>query len=156
MTAKAQTQPQTQAPTQTRTQARNESRTRTVWPRRRVHALHLDPGARTAVPQGTRLHDLAVDGHLDATAVLRLRLPVLDALQDGPAVVLVDVSAVDRIAPSGVAGMLDLVRLARSRGGDLRLHGRSAAIEHAHRTVRLDAVVRTYAGREEALGVARA
>ncbi|MBE7699473.1 STAS domain-containing protein [Oerskovia sp. Sa1BUA8] len=97
--------------------------------------------------------DLPSGGRLDAAAVLSLRAPVASAVADGPVLVLLDVSGVDGVSPSGVAGLLDLLRVARSRGGDLRLHGASAALQHAFTMLGLDAVTRIYGGHDEARGL---
>ncbi|WP_069386270.1 STAS domain-containing protein [Cellulosimicrobium cellulans] len=101
-----------------------------------------------------RTADLVLVGHLDARAVLALRAQVAAAVVDGPVLVLLDVSAVDRVTPSGVAGVLDLGRVARAAGGDLRLHGLSRAVAHAHAALRLDLVTRVYGGRAAALATA--
>lgn len=101
-----------------------------------------------------RTVDLSVLGPLDARAVLALRAQVAGAVVDGPVLVLLDVSAVDRVTPSGVAGVLDLGRVARAAGGDLRLHGLSRAVAHAHAALRLDVVTRVYGERAAALATA--
>lgn len=101
---------------------------------------------------GTVAHrDLALTGRVDATAVLALRIPVTAAVIDGPAVVLLDVAGVTSATASGVAGLLELLRLARMRGGDLRLHGTSQAIADAQVAARLTAITRVYASRAEAV-----
>lgn len=101
--------------------------------------------------------DLPAVDALDARAVLALRGPVTDAVADGPAVVLLDLSRVGTVTPSGVAGLLDLLRAARSRGGDLRVHGMPLAVRRAYRPLRLDTLVRLHVSRDAALvGVVRA
>ncbi|GAA1399383.1 MULTISPECIES: STAS domain-containing protein [Oerskovia] len=97
--------------------------------------------------------DLPTGGRLDAAAVLSLREPVSSAVADGPVLVLLDVSGVDGVSPSGVAGLLDLLRVVRSRGGDLRIFGASAALQHAFTALRLDTVTRIYGGHDEARGL---
>ncbi|KRD41053.1 hypothetical protein ASE27_18185 [Oerskovia sp. Root918] len=92
-------------------------------------------------------------GRLDAAAVLSLRGPVATAVADGPVLVLLDVSGVDGVSPSGIAGLLDLLRVVRSRGGDLRIFGASTAVQHAFTALGLDAVARVYGGHDEARGL---
>ncbi|MFF2622693.1 STAS domain-containing protein [Oerskovia jenensis] len=97
--------------------------------------------------------DLPSGGRLDAAAVLSLRAPVTAAVADGPVLVLLDVSGVEGVSPSGVAGLLDLLRVVRARGGDLRFFGASTALRHAFTALRLDAVARIYGGHDEARGL---
>jgi anti-sigma B factor antagonist len=121
-----------------------------------VATIVSTPTSRTVSPAGAlaRTADLSVPGRLDARAVLALRGHVAAAVVDGPVLVLVDVSAVDGVTPSGVAGMLDLLRVVRATGGDLRLFGLSHAVSHAHSALRLDLVTRVYGGRAAALATA--
>lgn len=95
--------------------------------------------------------DLTLTGRLDAAAVLALRVPVTEAVADGPAIVLIDVSGVTNVTASGVAGLLELLRLARLRGGDLRIHGTSQAVVDAQEAAHLTNINRVYAGRDEAV-----
>ncbi len=97
--------------------------------------------------------DLPTGGRLDAAAVLSLRAPVTAAVADGPVLVLLDVSGVEGVSPSGVAGLLDLLRVVRARGGDLRFFGASTALRHAFTALGLDAVARIYGGHDEARGL---
>jgi anti-sigma B factor antagonist len=95
--------------------------------------------------------DLEIDGPLDAAAVLRLRPDVIASQQDGPAVVLVDVTAADRVTASGIAGLLELLRIARAAGGDLRVIGDSAGLATARAALQLTTIVAVYRGRAHAL-----
>lgn len=104
-------------------------------------------GLAIALPQ----RDVAIEGRLDAASALRLRVPVTEAIQDGPAMVLIDVSAVTQVTASGLAGMLELLRLARARGGELRLYGTSQAVADAQLVAQLTQVSRVYPGRQDAL-----
>ncbi|GAA3228997.1 STAS domain-containing protein [Oerskovia jenensis] len=97
--------------------------------------------------------DLPTGGRLDAAAVLSLRAPVTATVADGPVLVLLDVSGVEGVSPSGVAGLLDLLRVVRARGGDLRFFGASTALRHAFTALGLDAVARIYGGHDEARGL---
>ncbi|MFI7586717.1 STAS domain-containing protein [Spongisporangium articulatum] len=94
------------------------------------------------------LCDLVVEGRLDQEVALQMREYVLEVLQKRPVIVLIDVSAVHQVTASGVAGLLELLRLTRDRGGDVRLHGHSQAVVAAHAATRLALVSPVYASRE--------
>jgi cellulose synthase (UDP-forming) len=64
--------------------------------------------------------------------------------------VLIDISDVTMVTPSGAAAMLDLLRMVRARGGELRLFGPSRGFTRAHETMSLSNVTRLYPGRDEA------
>ena len=96
---------------------------------------------------------LPAGGRLDAGTILSLRAPVAAAVADGPVLVLLDVSGLDGVSPSGVAGLLDLLRVVRARGGDLRVFGAAPALEHAFTALGLHAVARIYGGHDEARGL---
>lgn len=106
---------------------------------------------RSFLPQ----HDLSLSGELNAAAVQILRQQVADATQDGPVVILVDVTDVTVVTPSGLVGLLEMLRLARVRGGDLRLYGSSVTVLDAQTVARLTEVARVYGGREAAVEAGR-
>jgi anti-sigma B factor antagonist len=99
--------------------------------------------------------DLVADGPLDAEAVLALRREVSEAVADAPTIVLLDISTVTKITPSGIAGMLNLMRIARSGGGDFRVHGRSRVVERANSAMKLTSVIAVYGTRSDALDSVR-
>ncbi|MBK4347251.1 STAS domain-containing protein [Lacisediminihabitans changchengi] len=113
------------------------------------------PSPARALSRMAPHHDLTVEGELNATSLLCLRGEVARAVEDHPAIVLLDVSAVTKITPSGVAGMLDLLRIARSAGGDFRVHGESPVLASAHSALRLTMVIAVYPTRLDALEAAR-
>jgi cellulose synthase (UDP-forming) len=98
----------------------------------------------------------AAPGHLcaatrfDAAAALALRSNVCDATQGHRPVVLIDVSGVRTVTPSAVATTLDLMRMVRARGGDLRIFGASRSFTMAHQTMSLDHVTRLHGDHAEA------
>lgn len=96
-------------------------------------------------------HDIDVAGRLDAAAAQGLRARVAEAIQDGPVLVLVDVTGVTEVTPSGLVGVLECLRLARARGGDLRMHGASATVLDAQTVANLTQVARVYGGRDAAI-----
>ncbi|MGB2921456.1 MAG: glycosyltransferase family 2 protein [Mycobacterium sp.] len=84
----------------------------------------------------------------DASAALELRQAVADA---APVPVLfIDVSGVASVTPSGVAVMLDLLRMVRARGGELRLFGASGAFERAHKVLELAGVTSLHSDHADA------
>ncbi|MDR6986397.1 anti-anti-sigma factor [Paenarthrobacter nitroguajacolicus] len=95
--------------------------------------------------------DLTVDGTLDAASVLSLRHMSAEAATDGPVVVLLDVAHVTSVGASGVVGLLEVLHVLRSRGGDLRLFGSSTALEQTRLQAHLGHVARIYATRQEAV-----
>jgi cellulose synthase (UDP-forming) len=105
----------------------------------------LEVVQRNAGEDGTRVTSFRLaENRFDAAEALRLRVQVAAALSEGRDLVLLDVSAVSVITSSGVAALFDLLRLVRSRGGDLRLYGASAAFRAAHAAHRLESVLRVY------------
>jgi cellulose synthase (UDP-forming) len=99
---------------------------------------------------------LCAAARFDAAAALALRSNVADRAQDYSPMVLIDVSGVRMVTPSGVAAMLDLLRLVRSRGGDLRIFGASRSFTLAHETMSLSHVTRLHADCAEACELPRA
>jgi anti-sigma B factor antagonist len=108
----------------------------------------VTPPVTVQTPPALELRDMALQGRLDGAAVLKLRDQVNEALQDRPANILVDISGVTQVTASGLAGVLELLHLARSRGGDVRLYGVSLAIADAQEASRLTAVTRIYVRRD--------
>jgi cellulose synthase (UDP-forming) len=88
--------------------------------------------------------------YFDAAAALVLRSRLSDATQGHPPVVLIDVSGVRTVTPSAVAATLDLMRMVRARGGDLRIFGASRSFIMAHDTMSLHHVTRLHGDHAEA------
>jgi cellulose synthase (UDP-forming) len=115
-------------------------------PARRRPAVPTRPevaraGAQQSLPAtATEYHCAATC--FDAAAALALRSNVRDAAPGQPPVVLIDVSGVRTVTPSAVAGTLDLMRMVRARGGDLRIFGASRSFTMAHETMSLSHVTR--------------
>jgi cellulose synthase (UDP-forming) len=115
----------------------------------RPPAAHLVT-AMEAEPQHHR-----AEVRFDADAALRLRSDIASTL-DVPAIVLIDISSVRMVTPSGAAAMLDLLRMVRAHGGELRMFGASKGFTEAHEAMALAAVTRLYPGCEEASSTTRA
>ena len=107
------------------------------------------PGQVIALAEGAP-QDHRTVGRFDAVAGLRLRADIANAMQGVPTMVLIDISDVTMVTPSGAAAMLDLLRMVRARGGELRLFGPSRGFTRAHETMSLSNVTRLYPGRDEA------
>jgi cellulose synthase (UDP-forming) len=101
-------------------------------------------------PRGAAAEHFRAWGHFDAAAALGLRSTVTEAMGGGLSMVLIDVSGVRTVTPSGVAAMLDLLRKVRSRGGDLRIFGASRGFAMAFETMSLSRVTRLHGDYAEA------
>jgi cellulose synthase (UDP-forming) len=106
-----------------------------------------------AVLEPAALHHRAA-GRFDADAALQLRSDIKATLHL-PAIVLVDVSSVTMVTPSGAAAMVDMLRMVRAHGGELRMFGESRGFTVAHEAMSMAAVTRLYPGRDEASATAR-
>lgn len=107
-----------------------------------------DAGAR---PTALAPIDLTAEGTLDASATLELREQFVQHLADGPRLFLLEISGIRRASASGVAGVLELLHLARRHGGDLRLYGDSVAVSQARHQTQLGSITRCYSTRDQAI-----
>jgi cellulose synthase (UDP-forming) len=97
---------------------------------------------------GTQLRAAA---RFDAVAALDLRSQVAVALTGPSPIVLIDVSGVRTLTPSGVAVLVDLLRVVRSHGGDLRIFGASrGCFATAHEMMALSNITRLHVDHAEA------
>lgn len=96
-------------------------------------------------------HDVALTGRLDADAAIELRDWASQTVADGPVLLLVDISEITQVTASGMAGMLEIQRLVRSRGGDVRMYGSSPAVRDAQFTSQLATINRVYPDRARAV-----
>jgi cellulose synthase (UDP-forming) len=113
-----------------------------------AHTRPLRAVARKPLALNENGH-LCPAAYFDAVAALALRANLSDATQY-PAVVLIDVSRVRVVTPSAVAATLDLMRMVRARGGDLRIFGASQSFTMAHDTMSLNHVTRLHGDHTEA------
>lgn len=113
------------------------------------HALNTPSTAPKSVDL-TSLN-LTITGALDAATVLAVRQASAKAAADGPVLVLLDIAAVTSVAASGVVGLLEVLHLLRSRGGDLRLFGDSSELQETRLQAHLGHVARIYANRQDAV-----
>jgi len=107
--------------------------------------------APTTTPPSLISRDLSLVGTMDAATVLAIRQESAKAATDGPVLVLLDITAVTSVGASGVVGLFEVLHLLRARGGDLRLFGRSAALDDTRLQAHLGQVARIYGSREEAV-----
>lgn len=106
-------------------------------------------GSAATAPQTQ--HDVALTGRLDANAAIELRDWASQTVADGPVLLLVDISEITQVTASGMAGMLEIQRLVRSRGGDVRMYGSSPAVRDAQFASALATINRVYPDRARAL-----
>lgn len=119
-------------------------------------AVQTDPLVRTpdapAQPGSLRLPThWSAAARFDAVAALAMRSHVADRTREGSSVVFVDVSGVRTITPSAVAVVVDLLRLQRASGGDLRIFGDSRTFTLAYETLALSRVTRLHGDSEDAV-----
>jgi cellulose synthase (UDP-forming) len=107
-------------------------------------------------PAPTAAGHLSAATCFDAEAALALRSSVRDAALCHSPVVFIDASRVRTVTPSAVAATLDLMRMMRARGGDLRIFGASHSFTIAHETMLLRHVTRLHGDHAEALEILRA
>jgi anti-anti-sigma regulatory factor len=94
--------------------------------------------------------EVTLAGVFDAKAGLALRQEIVDKAAAGPVLVLLGVSDVSAVTPSGLATLIDILRHVRARGGDVRLHGLSPAFDLAHSEMHLGDITRVYTTHREA------
>jgi cellulose synthase (UDP-forming) len=122
--------------------------------RRMLEPALVESGQQGSLPAPAAKHLFAAP-RFDAAAALGLRSTVAVAMQGPSSVVLIDVSGVRTVTPSGMAAMLDLLRMVRSRGGDLRIFGASRGFAMAHEMLSLSHVTRLHGDYTEASQSAR-
>jgi cellulose synthase (UDP-forming) len=106
------------------------------------------PSVFRSVQPSARVHRAV--GRFDAIAALELRSDVAQVAALWGQIILVDVSLVTTVTPSGAAAMLELLRMVRARGGDLRMFGESRGFASAREAMSLSHLTRLYSGRDEA------
>ena len=84
----------------------------------------------------------------------RLCRTVRDLLPESPQIVL-DLRAVKYIDSSGLGALIGLVTSARALGGDVKLCDLSSRVQSLLQITRLDTVIHTFAGQEEAISAFR-
>ncbi|OGS62354.1 MAG: hypothetical protein A3J79_09300 [Elusimicrobia bacterium RIFOXYB2_FULL_62_6] len=109
----------------------------------------------TEILAGTRLGRAAVispAGEVDMHESPRLRAALLDAIALRPAAVVVDLAGVTFIDSSGVATLVEAMKLAKAEGLSLVLAGMSDKVRDVFALARLDKFFTLAASRGEALG----
>ena len=95
---------------------------------------------------------VTVDGQLVVTNRQEFKQAILDALEQGMKLVVVDFTDSGYIDSSGLGALVSLSRRLREAGGDLRLVGLNEDLRTLFELTRLDALFPLYATRAEALG----
>lgn len=92
-----------------------------------------------------------VEGQLVVTNRQAFKQAVLDAIEDGARVVVVDFTRSGYIDSSGLGALVSLAKKLRDLGGDLRLAGLNADLRSLFELTRLDALFPLHATRADAL-----
>jgi anti-sigma B factor antagonist len=101
-----------------------------------------------------RMDDIAivtVDGQLVVTNRQEFKQAILDAVEQGARLVVVDFTTSGYIDSSGLGALVSLSRRLRESGGDLRLVGLNEDLRTLFELTRLDALFPLYATRADAL-----
>ncbi len=93
------------------------------------------------------------DGEVDMHESPRLRSALMDAIAGRPAAVVVDLAGVTFIDSSGVATLVEAMKLAKAAGLTLVLAGMNDKVRDVFALARLDNFFRLAGSRREALGV---
>jgi anti-sigma B factor antagonist len=81
------------------------------------------------------------DGMLNMASAPELRRVIEEAVVDGPARVVVDLAAVPFIDSSGLGALIGCLKVARDRGGDLRIASAGAQVSMVLKLSNLDRVL---------------
>lgn len=110
---------------------------------------------RTEIIESTLLGRAAVispAGEVDMHESPRLRAALIEAIAGRPAAVVVDLAAVTFIDSSGVATLVETMKLAKAAGLTLVLAGMNEKVRDVFALARLDKFFSLAASRREALG----
>jgi anti-sigma B factor antagonist len=94
---------------------------------------------------------VTVDGQLVVTNRQEFKQAILDAVEQGARIVVVDFSGAGYIDSSGLGALVSLSKRVREAGGDLRLSGLNEDLRTLFDLTRLDALFPLYATRADAL-----
>ncbi|WP_353267562.1 STAS domain-containing protein [Gemmatimonas sp.] len=94
---------------------------------------------------------VTVDGQLVVTNRQEFKQAILDAVEQGARLVVVDFTTSGYIDSSGLGALVSLSRRLRETGGDLRLVGLNEDLRTLFELTRLDALFPLYATRADAL-----
>lgn len=95
---------------------------------------------------------VTVDGQLVVTNRQEFKQAILDGVEQGVKLVVVDFTTSGYIDSSGLGALVSLSRRLREAGGDLRLVGLNEDLRTLFELTRLDALFPLYTTRAEALG----
>lgn len=94
---------------------------------------------------------VTVEGQLVVTNRQEFKQSILDAVEQGVRLVVVDFTSSGYIDSSGLGALVSLSRRLREGGGDLRLVGLNEDLRTLFELTRLDALFPLYATRADAL-----
>ncbi len=104
-----------------------------------------------AVDRADDVLTVMIDGHLMVTNRQEFKQLILDAVEQGVRIVIVDLSRTGYIDSSGLGALVSLNRRLRDVAGDLRLAGLSDDLKSLFELTRLDALFPLFASRSDAL-----
>ncbi len=93
---------------------------------------------------------MILEGRLDNEASLELKLKIKSMVQDGPAFLVLDMSAVTFVDSSGLGALVACLRTVTAREGDLKLSGLSPQLKSVFELTRLHRLFEIYATSREA------
>jgi anti-sigma B factor antagonist len=96
---------------------------------------------------------IEVEGQLVVSNRQEFKQAVLDAIDQGARLVVVDCARAGYIDSSGLGALVSLAKRVRELGGDLRLAGLNADLRALFELTRLDALFPLHATRRDALAV---
>jgi anti-sigma B factor antagonist len=96
---------------------------------------------------------VTVDGQLVVTNRQEFKQAILDAVEQGARLVVVDFTTSGYIDSSGLGALVSLSRRLRETGGDLRLVGLNEDLRSLFELTRLDALFPLYTSRSDALAL---
>jgi anti-sigma B factor antagonist len=94
---------------------------------------------------------IEVEGQLVVSNRQEFKQAVLDAIEQGARLVVVDCARAGYIDSSGLGALVSLAKRVRELGGDLRLAGLNADLRALFELTRLDALFPHHATRRDAL-----
>lgn len=109
----------------------------------------------TEILENTQLGRAAVispDGEVDMHESPKLRAALIEAIAGGPAAIVVDLAGVTFIDSSGVATLVEAMKLAKAAGLTLVLAGMNDKVRDVFALARLENFFRLAVSRREALG----
>ena len=98
---------------------------------------------------------VTLKGRLVSADTQRVRVAMLQVVEEGHAMLVVDISQVTFIDSSGLSVLLSVFKAVRKRGGEMNLFGMTEQIRHLLELTRVEQVLASYADRQSAIEALR-